>query len=520
MTCSALGSATPARQAALGAGGVALVSGAYAATLVALRPGYPASADSHYHFSVGREIAHGAWAPDVARGLPLTVLRDMPVDHYWGYHVLLAPFGLIGDPEWGMGIATVVLFAGVCVSMYLFLRARRVAYAWIWALLPMLLSTQDWRFLQLRGGQLVVPLLFGLAQVAFFEPRAARRRGLLLAIGYVGMLSYHGSIVLLAFHLGGVVALAVLRPSAVRERLSDPAVTAAGLALGLTLNPYMDARASPWRFAALHIGEMGRDAAHLYDDQEIAEFHGFPLRLLASHPEWALLLVAVAATAARVAWRARRAPSSVDTDAIVLAGMALAGIVLTAQAMRTREYSVPTAFAFLAVLAPRRAPTRLMTGLASLLLAATLITHGRATLPILGTLPTRQYQGARELLEANGDHPILNVAEADYCLLRWQYDRVVCVQGLSRYFIYPYPDLFHDIWEIHDRADTSPETPAILRRFWDRGVRLVAAHSAHNKMFQFAETHPQLLRRVFRSEINGASIYAIDRDALDEYRAR
>jgi hypothetical protein len=61
-------------------------------------------------------------------------------------------------------------------------------------------------------------------------------------------------------------------------------------------------------------------------------------------------------------------------------------------------------------------------------------------------------------------------------MLRWQWDRVVCVQALSRYFIYPYPSLFHDIWELHDRADTSPETAAILRRFWDRGVRLVATH--------------------------------------------
>jgi hypothetical protein len=516
----ALGSDSPAGHAALGACGVALVSGAYAGALLALRPGVPASADSHYHFSVGREIAHGTWVPNVAHGLPLTVLRDMPVDHYWGYHVLLAPFGLIADPEWGMGIATAVLFAGVCVSMYLFLRARGVAYAWIWALAPMLLSTQDWRFLQLRGGQIIVPLLFGLAQVAFFEPRAGRRRWLLLAIGYVAMLSYHGGLVLLAFHLGGVAALAALRPSASRGRLVDPAVTAAGLALGLTVNPYMDARASTWRFAALHIGDMGRDSAHLYDDQEIAEFHGFPIRVLASHPEWALLLAAVVTAAAMVAWRARSNRASVDTDAIALAGMALAGIVLTAQAIRTREYSVPIAFAFLAVLAPRRAPTGLMTGLASLLLAAALVTHGRATLSLLGALPTRQYQGTRALLEANGDHPILNVAEADYCMLRWQYDRVVCVQGLSRYFIYPYRELFHDVWEIHDRADTSSETPAILRRFWDRGVRLVAAHSAHNKMFQFAETHPDLLRRVFRSDINGASIYAIDRDALDRYLAR
>jgi hypothetical protein len=496
--------------------GVALASAAYAAALLALRPGYPASADNHYHFLVGREMAHGAWVPDVARGLPFTVLRELPVDHYWGYHLLLAPFGLVPDAALGMTIATVTLFAGVAVSQFLFLNARGVAYAPIWAVAPVLFSTQDWRFLQLRGGQLAVPLLFALAHVAFFEPRAGRRRWTLLGIGYLAMLSYQGGLVLLPFHVGGVAALVVARHPGGRARLVDPLATAMGLALGLTVNPYMNGRAATWRFAALHIGQMGRDTAHLYDDQEIAEFHGFPARVLASHPEWLLLLIAVIATSAIVAWRARVDPGRVRSDAIVLSGMALTGIALTAQAMRIREYSVPVAFALLAVVAPRGAPSRLVTGVASVLLAFALVIHGRATMAMLTThLPTDQYLGARALLESNAERPILNVAEADYGLLRWQYDRVVCVQGLSRYFIYPYPALFHDVWEIHDRADTSPETPAVLRRFWDRGVRLVAAHRTH-AVTRFAETHPTMLRLVFRSPTDGASIYAIDRAALDE----
>lgn len=497
---------------------MALLAGTYASALLGLKPGYPASADNHYHFSVGREIAHGAWVPDVARGLPLTVLRDMPVDHYWGYHLLLAPFGLLADPKVGMAAATVVLFAAVWVAQYLFLRARGVGTAWAWALAPMLFSTQDWRFMQLRGGQLIVPLLFAMTEVAFFELRPVRRRVALLTIGYFAMLSYHGGIVLLPFHLAGVLALALLRPSECRGRWCEPLVTAAGFALGLTLNPYMDARASTWRFAALHIGEMGRDAARLYDDQEIAEFHGFPSAVLVAHPEWLLLLCAVLVAVALVAWKARRQTAEVGIDAIVLSGMALAGIALTAQAMRTREYSVPVAFSLLAVLAPRGPSTLALKALVSALFALALVSHGKATLALLAThLPTREYEDARRLLEANGDHPILNVAEADYGMLRFQYGRVVCVQGLSRYFIYPYKDLFHDVWEIHDHADTSAETPAILRRFWDRGVRLVTAHRTH-KMARFAEAHPRMLRLVFRSPINGAAIYAINRAALDDER--
>jgi hypothetical protein len=500
---------------ALGALVVSLVAGGYAAALLALSPDHQPSADSHYHFSVARDIAGGALVPDVARGLPFTVLHDMPVDHYWGYHLLLAPFALFADAEAGMKVATVVLFAAIFLAAYLFLRARGVVYAWAWALAPACFSTQDWRYLQLRGGQLVLPLLFALAEVAFFEPRVWRRRGWLLVISYVALLSYHGGIVLLPFHVGGILALFFLRRAELAPgQVFEPLLTALGAALGLTLNPYMDARASTWRFFALHVGEMGRDTKHLYDDQEIAEFHGFPVKVLFAHPEWLLLFAALAVAVARVALRRR----TIGKDAIVLTGMALVGAALTAQAMRTREYSVPIAFALFAVLAPRAAPSRLVGAIAALTLAAALAFHGDETLPLIAThLPTSQYRGARPLLEANGDRPILNIAEADYCMLRWEYPRVVCVQALSRYFIYPYPQLFHDVWVLHDHAEQSPETLPILRRFWDRGVRLVAVHRT-NGMMQFAEAHPDVLRPVFTSRANGATIFALEESGLPALR--
>ena len=320
---------------------VALTCGVYAALLLAACPGYQPGADSHYHFLVGREISRGTFVPDVAHGLPFTVLHDLPVDHYWGYHLLLAPFGWISDAETGMKAATVVLFAGAFAAIHLFLSARRVAHAWVWALLPLLFSTPDWRSLQLRGGQLSLPLLVAMTHVAFFETRATRRRLLLLLLSYVAMVGYHGGLVLLPFHVAGIAALGTLRRSELgRGQVWEPAITAAGVALGLTVNPYMDGHASTWRFAALHVGDMGRDTAHLYDDQLIAEFHGFPAWVLVQHPEWLALLLATIGAVAWVVWRARDGRNPPSREAIVLSGMALAGIALTAEAMRTREYSV------------------------------------------------------------------------------------------------------------------------------------------------------------------------------------
>jgi hypothetical protein len=487
---------------------VAVTSGAYAATILALRAGYQAVADSHYHFSMARDIAHGEIVPDAAHDLPLTVLHDMPVDHYWGYHVLIAPFGLLPDPEIGMKAATAFGFAAIFVSIHLFLRARGVPYAWFWALVPSIFSTQDWRYLQLRGAQLIVPLLFALTQVGFFEAVSRRRRWMLFAIGYVALLSYHGGVVLLPFHVGGMITLWLLRRRELAPgQLFEPAITALGMATGLTLNPYMDARASTWRFFAFHVGTMGTDSAHLYDAQDVAQFHGFPLEALWAHPEWLVLLVGTVVAVLHVVRRSR--DERVGKDAIVLAGMSFVGIALTAQAMRTREYSVPVAFALLAVLAPRVPVSRVVTALVAPLLGLAMLLHGQETLPLLEThLPTREYRGARALLEENGDHPILNIAEADYSMLRWEYPRVVCVQGLSRYFIYPYPALFHDVWELHDRPETSPETPAILKRFYERGVRLVAMHRTH-KMLHYAEAHPELFRLEFASPVNGAVIYEL-----------
>jgi hypothetical protein len=389
-------------------------------------------------------------------------------------------------------------------------------------------STQDWRYLQLRGGQLVVPLAFATIHVAFFGDSsdspsdtslARRRRMLLVFIGWLGMVSYQGASLLLPIHLAGVAGLLLAWKRGGspldRRRAIEPVFTAIGLALGLTLNPYMDARASTWRFAAYHVLNMGSDTARLYEDLEVAEFHGFPLVTFAENPEWGVLLALAIIGLCLVGldlWRKRPVPR----DIAVIAPITLVCILLTAKAMRVREYAVPLVFVFFALLArgqqalPRF--TRVTVGaLVGGLAFFGLVQHWlRTSFLIDQHLPTDEYAGARPLLDLNGDRPILNIAEADYCMLKWQKPDVVCVQGLSRYFLYPNRAIYKDVWELHDRALTSSDTIPILRRFYDRGVRLVATHGKHS-LAAWAREHPEVLVPLFTSPTgNGAVLWGID----------
>jgi hypothetical protein len=199
---------------------------------------------------------------------------------------------------------------------------------------------------------------------------------------------------------------------------------------------------------------------------------------------------------------------------VVCAALVVLTTALTARAMRVRDYAVPFAVVLFALLA-RRAP-RLRTDFARGATAALVVGllgvgltyHWEATwLFVERHFATEAYRTARPILEANGARPILNIVESDYCLLKWQKSDVVCVQGLSRYFIYPDKSLFHDVWELHDRADTSAEIEAILRRFAARGVRLVAIHTDH-KLARWAEEHPEVLVPVYNSML-GASLWEI-----------
>src|SRR5262249_10162842 len=162
-----------------------------------------------------------------------------------------APFAAFRDSEIGMKLAAATLFAALLVVLHAVMRRRKVPFPWAWTFLSVMISSQDWRYLQLRGGVVMAALSLVFVEVAFFVDDD-RRGGLgLVGIGASSSLPYNGALPLVPIPVAGLVALLIVERD--RRRLSEPLLTAAGLALGLLVNPYMDRKASTFRFVAFHV---------------------------------------------------------------------------------------------------------------------------------------------------------------------------------------------------------------------------------------------------------------------------
>jgi len=506
---------------ALGAAFVALVSTVYGGTLIAARFGYQASADANYHFAVAREIARGNFRSEAAPHLPWTILSELPVDHYFGFHLLLAPFALLPNPLWGMKLATLLLFVAVPLSVYWLMLKCHAQAAWAWAFAPIVFANQDWRYLMMRGGNWTVLLSLAFIWVAFFVERPVPRRLGIVGLGYLATLSYQGGLVLLPLHLAGLLSGFLLcRERLARARWIEPAFTALGLALGFTLNPYMTASAAPFRFAWFHIPLMNLDPAGLYPG--LREFGPVPLGHLLANPEFIVAPCVVLLGVAFVVVRALRGQRPSYEQAVLL-GVACLGLALAVRAIRMREYAVPWAVVFLALLTPplpvRRWLRSALTPVVGLCIVLLLLEKWPDSAVLMGgSLPTAEYRGAGPLLRAYRGPPVLNIAEGDYTTLRYEDLDVAAVQGLSHYFLYPNRPVFADVTTIRESTSSVARLEALLR-FYDRGVRLVTVQH-RNSAYALLQRYAGAFRPVFRSPLPeseqavGATIYVIDRAGL------
>lgn len=501
-----------------GWGAVVVASFAYAFSALRAVPGFMAAGDSLYHFDVSRKIWAGDLAPDPSRSFPWTIFREWPVDHYWGFHLLVAPFAAFRDSELGMKVAASVLFAAFIGVMVVVIERRRVPFAWVWALASVLFSSQDWRYLQLRGGVVMAAIALLFAENAFFNEHARRRRIVAVVLAALSSLSYNGALILVPLHVAGIVGLLLDQSeggrSALRARAFEPALTALGLALGLLVNPYMDRKASTFRFAWFHVTKMGGDAESLFVGRENVEFNPFPLSALVREPVWLVLLAFVVVAAGILVVRRRRG-LPLERDQIVYGALTVAFIVLTSRAIRVREYAVPIGFVFLASVSRTFLREHVVRSFVPPVLFGVLI-GGAAYWQWFKTIeriprvhpPIDLYAGARPVLEAHAGVPVANIVEGDSSMLLWEWGGVQVAHTLSPYFIY-YRDraLYEDLRTLRTEFEDDV-LAAALARMRARGCRLVSAR--HGIPFHgFAHRHPELARQVFVNLQNGARLYEI-----------
>jgi len=511
---AATGSVEPPRRANpwLASWFVVVVSTLYGGSLILARFGYQASADSYYHFAVARDMVHGHLRSELTQHAPWTILARLPVDHYFGFHLLLAPFAAIPSAVWGLKLATLSFFVGVPLSVYCFLAARKVKFAWAWCFAPLLFANQDWRYLMLRGGNWLVVLSIAHLGAAFFIRPTRVRRIAIVLVSYVATLSYQGGVILLPLHLAALLSTWLLRRDSLpRERLWEP-----------LLNPYMNGSAATLRFLWFHVSYMNLDPAGLYPG--LREFGPVPSSYLRENPEFIAAPCVLLATALWVSIRAYRGHKPSYAVAVLL-GAALAGLLLTARAIRMREYSVPWAVLFFACSArPWPWATPLLRKAAAPLLASAvcvcLLFKWTDTFQLLEEhLPAAQYAGARPVLEAHRGPPVLNIAEGDYTTLRWEDPDVVVVQALSHYFLYPNRPIYDDVTLIRESRSRLARLRA-LQRFYQRGIRLVSVQN-RNPAYRTLEQYPQAFRPVFRSATDQvetpfrSTIYLLDGASLE-----
>jgi len=496
---------------------VAVAAFVYGASALIACPGSMAAGESLYHFDIARRIWGGDLAPDPSRAFPWTIYRKWPVDHYWLFHVVTAPFAAFHNRELGMKIAAGFLFAVFLVVLTRVIARRGVPLPWVWAFASILFSSQDWRYLQLRGGVTMATLALVFAEVAFFVDDDRRRRVLLVALGAIGFLSYNGAVVLIPIHVAGGVGLALATGDDRRElarRAFEPLLTLVGLALGLLVNPYMDRHASTFRFAYFHVRNMAGDSERLFAGRENVEFNPFPFAILGSEWGWIIFFAAVAGALGFVAHRRFRL-RSVTRDEVVYGAITLAFTVLTLRAVRIREYGVPFAFVFFAIVACPFVVARLrrprLVGLVAVigLLLAGAHQWNKTVERIPRVHPSIDlFAGTAPLLKAHAGVPVANLMQGDASQLLWEWPDVQAAQALSPYFLY-YDDraLYDDLRALRD-VPSDDAAIAALARLRARGCRLVTARS-EQAFLHFAKRHPDLVRLVWEHPEDKSSIYEI-----------
>jgi hypothetical protein len=308
----------------------ALVFVACTALLYAMLTQRPSlvDADGLFHFKVARLIlAQGPWV-DIS-WLPYTVLGDHGTDHQWLFHVLIAPFTLLGDDFRAVSLTAAMMGALIPAAFVPMLRAARVPHAALFCVAMVFCGELlPARFGMLRA-QNVAVILMAAALFAVLAQRAAWAG----VVAFLFMQSYHAAVILAVVAVTGMAAVYLT------ERTLNARTFVAilvGIFAGLLASPWFPENVGYLVFHTFFKAATG------YAGLVGTEWYRVPLAVMASEswPAHVLLLSGLAAAAA--AWRK---PGHPRLAASTLAFLAITAVFLAMYhfAWRFVEYYAPFA---------------------------------------------------------------------------------------------------------------------------------------------------------------------------------
>lgn len=343
---------------------------------------YPLDDDTAYHFAVARLIReHG-----ILQSFPWTRF-SWQFDHYadkeFFFHLLFVPFTGLGY-ETASRVVGTIGGATVLATLFLILRAEKVRFAWLWALLPVGTAIFLYRFSQVR------PHLFSIALAMLLLWAYSRRRllplvlvALLYPLFYVAF--WQIPLLLVMAAEGGRLL------SRERSRWQLPVAVLAGVMAGVALHP------NSWNLLQINWIHMAdilfRNAwgkhieFNLGEEFEPFSFAGWLENLTA--PTLAMVFAVTGA------WRGRR-------DNRLLTAAALAMLFFLALTLRTNrflEYFVPFVVLTLALAAQEMRKGWLLPASAAVFLCWTLLT-GIHLLQYITSPKPRTWQMGKEAGEA------------------------------------------------------------------------------------------------------------------------
>ncbi len=291
--------------------------------------------DGYYHIKIGYLMRTEGWRP-VFDHLPYTILNAADYyDHHYLYHAWLALFAW-GDPLADGGIsltqggklASVLMPSFAFLAIWRLLKSQRIPFPFVWSMGLLALSEPFLYRMSMPRAQSLSLLLLVLAVHWLLQ----QKYSWLLGLGFLFVWAYNAFPLLLVVAAVYTIATWLTTGRVVWQALAFPA---AGIALGLVINPYFPQNVA---FIIDHLAPKLGDSATKVGN----EWNPYRTITLIENSGYTFLLLLMGIFA--IAWH----PKRIDTRTLFMLGLTVLFGYMLFESRRFIEYFPPFVLLFVA----------------------------------------------------------------------------------------------------------------------------------------------------------------------------